>query len=106
MKKCKLDKILLIKLEVWKLNKQLSNQSFSFQKSIKFFQLSKFKWFCARNCLPFFSIDKGISTCSLFGHILEEQLIIKVQEVFNYQQQYINIIAYLKNSLFSDAIGI
>ena len=48
-KKYKIQKILLIDLKIWKLRKQLSNQSISFKKDKHFFHLLKFKWFCARN---------------------------------------------------------
>ena len=43
-----------LNLKIWKLNKKLSNQSLSFKKDTKFFQLSNLKWFCVRNWLLYF----------------------------------------------------
>ena len=101
MKKCKIHKIISINLKVLKLKKQLSNQTVSFKKEVIFFKL----WSFSDSVLgimwhKFFYNDKSFSTHLLFGLILEQQIIA----IINNQQQWIHIVTYLKNSLFSDVI--
>ena len=50
-----------------------------------------------------FFLMVSLSTCLQFERIVEQNLIIKV---INNQQQEINILTYLKNSLFSDIVVI
>ena len=85
------------------MNKQLSNQTVCFKKDLillSIYQSSKDS-VLGIMCCNFFSDDKRFSTCLLFSRILEQNLITKV---INNQQQQTNILTYLKNSLFADAI--
>ena len=80
----------MINLKVWKLNKELLNQSLRFKTNINFFLFIKVLVILCLESLAttFLPDDKSFTTGLLFGLLLEQNLITWV---INNQEQQINI---------------